>query len=61
MTKKFIIIALQFCLLLSIIFPAHAHKVNQSYLYLRVYESALSGRFEISLKDLNNSTWNKFR
>ena len=30
-----------------------AHNLGESYLYLQVYQHQLSGRFEISLEDLN--------
>ena len=30
-----------------------AHTLGQSYLYLQVYETSVSGRFEIALTDLN--------
>jgi hypothetical protein len=33
--------------------PAYAHNVGQSYLYLQVYESRVTGRFEVSLADFN--------
>jgi hypothetical protein len=33
--------------------PADAHKINQSYVYFRVYEDALAGRFELAIKDVN--------
>ena len=32
---------------------AQAHRLGESYLYLQVYEDTVTGRFEISLKDLN--------
>lgn len=42
-------------LLLLIAFGSQAHNINQSYLYLRVYENSLEGRFEISINDLNKA------
>jgi len=33
--------------------PLAAHQIGQSYLYLQVTETALTGRFEIALVDLN--------
>ena len=45
--------ALALSLLLSLPSTVAAHIVGQSYLYLQVTESDLTGRFEIALKDLN--------
>lgn len=33
--------------------PARAHNLGESYLYLQIYESDVTGRFEIALSDLN--------
>ena len=38
---------------LILVSEAEAHNPDQSYIYIRVYESSLSGRFEATLKDLN--------
>lgn len=35
--------------------PAVAHTLGQSYLYLSVYDDRVTGRFEITLKDLNKA------
>ncbi len=32
---------------------ARAHTIGESYLYLQIHQEAVSGRFEIALKDLN--------
>jgi hypothetical protein len=34
---------------------AMAHSPNQSYVYMRIYKDAISGRFEITAKDLNRA------
>jgi hypothetical protein len=34
-----------------------AHAIGQSYFYLQVYEDRVTGRFEISLEDLNAVFW----
>lgn len=36
---------------------AEAHAIGQSYFYLQVYEDRVTGRFEISLEDLNAVFW----
>ena len=52
MGKKFFF-ATVFVTFLVLIIPAKAHQINQSYIYLKVYESSVSGRFEMAINDLN--------
>ncbi|MEM9293630.1 MAG: HupE/UreJ family protein [Acidobacteriota bacterium] len=40
-------------LLLAAPFPADAHNMGESYLYLQIYEDTVTGRFEIALSDYN--------
>ncbi len=35
--------------------PVNAHKLGESYIYLRVYEDKLTGTFHITLRDVNNA------
>ena len=44
-------------LLLIFTFPnlVDAHSPDQSYLYLRIYKSAIGGRFEMTAKDMNKA------
>lgn len=44
---------LLFCLLLLFAGMAQAHRLGESYIFLDVSETALSGRFEMRLSDLN--------
>ncbi len=48
---KFILLAV----FLAALFPGatSAHAPNQSYIFLRIYEHSIAGRFEITAKDLN--------
>ena len=41
------------CLALCCAGTAQAHRLGESYIYLNVSESALTGRFEVTLNDLN--------
>ena len=45
------------CCLLMVFLPAllNAHAPNQSYIYMRVYDTEVGGRFEITIKDLNQA------
>ncbi|RME97892.1 MAG: HupE/UreJ family protein [Bacteroidetes bacterium] len=56
-TTKFKLIFPSFCLLLVLIAPqlARAHSPNQSYIYLRIYDDGIDGRFEVTAKDLNRA------
>ena len=42
-----------FLLLFSIPFLSVAHTVGQNYIYLRIYENTIEGRFEMNMKDVN--------
>lgn len=53
MLKRFFLAQVLVAMLLLFQFPAIAHNINQSYIYLKVYESSVSGRFEIAINDLN--------
>jgi hypothetical protein len=35
--------------------PLYAHKIGQSYIFLKVYENSLTGIFDITLRDLNKA------
>ena len=35
--------------------PLYAHKIGQSYIFLRVYENSITGLFDITLRDLNKA------
>jgi hypothetical protein len=35
--------------------PLYAHKMGQSYIFLKVYDNSITGTFEITLRDLNNA------
>lgn len=48
-----VLCALALTLLAALPSSATAHVIGQSYLYLQVTESDVTGRFEIALKDLN--------
>jgi hypothetical protein len=37
------------------VLPSEAHTVGQSYVYLRIYEHDVAGRFEVSLADFNRA------
>jgi hypothetical protein len=51
--KKIVLKLLFVCFILSSIF-SYAHAPNQSYLFLRIYESnGIEGRFDINVKELN--------
>jgi hypothetical protein len=60
MQKKFLYSFLIIILLNALSFSVYAHKINQSYIYLKVYESSISGRFEITVKDLNKAIGTNF-
>jgi hypothetical protein len=42
-------------LVVSITPAARAHNLGDSYLYLKIYEKTVTGRFEIALSDLNSA------
>ncbi len=48
----FIKVFILFTCLGALLFPAHAHRQNESYVYLNVTDATLSGRIEITLGDL---------
>ena len=50
-TSLFILVALLSMLPVKV----EAHNPKQSYIYLRVYEDSISGRFEVTTKDLNQA------
>lgn len=54
---------LRLLLLALLLAPASfaAHAFNQSYIYLRVYDTKVEGRVEINLSDLNRAIGTKFR
>jgi len=35
--------------------PLYAHKMGQSYIFLRVYDNSITGLFDITLRDLNKA------
>jgi len=53
MRKKILLSVVVLILLTFLSYLSYAHKINQSYIYLKVYEGSVSGRFEITVKDLN--------
>lgn len=42
-------------LFLSTSFSSYSHSPDQSYLYLQIYKAAISGRFEMTAKDMNKA------
>ena len=48
--------------LAAILLPgvAEAHKPDQSYLFLSIYQDAIKGRYELSLSDLNRAVGSSF-
>jgi hypothetical protein len=44
-----------FLIFLFLPLSVFSHSPNQSYIYLQIYESAVTGRFEITIKDINTA------
>ena len=42
------------CLFLLLVSNVDAHRLGESYLFLKIYDNAIEGRVEITLSDLNN-------
>ncbi len=51
--KKIGFLSILFLFTINLILEAHAP--DQSYLYFRIYKDAISGRFELSAKDINTA------
>lgn len=51
--REIVLSVLFMILLLASALPVLGHNLGQSYVYLRIYENSISGRFEIILEDLN--------
>lgn len=49
--------ALWTILLILVVMPAtvHAHAPNQSYIFLRIYDESIGGRYEITIDDINTA------
>ena len=54
MKTKYFLLTLLLTIVLSSI-AVKAHNPNETYLYLRVYETSIGGRFEINVVDLNKA------
>jgi len=52
---KRLLLTLALALLASVAFDGHAHELGESYVFLRIYDDSIEGRFEITLCDLNEA------